>query len=296
MSEAHEANGTPEQDRSACPRGSSPAAGGRRFLDKRTQLNGCHRWRATVYPTAGEACVSLISPPRDPSSEPSPLSDEERARCNHERANRRAIGEARRYLVHNECHYQWVLTDAVGLHGPDGRAETMHNVARFVVRLRGEFGPMPYLYSPELHPGGHGWHTNLYVPRRLPHQDVERLWGHGIVWVSDYLKHSLVRAANLSRVEAVRLAAVYACKYASKDWGQDMLPSGARRFCTAEGCKPGKLTIPHSTLAGALQSARDEFNGAIPIQEWSSSESKTWDGPPVHCLRWARSADDYFDG
>jgi hypothetical protein len=283
-------------DDSACRMESTAAAGGRRSLDKRTQLDGCHRWRATVYPTAGEACISLITTPRERSSEPSPLSDEERARCNHERANRRAIGEARRYMVHNRLRYQWVLTFADGRHDADGRAETLQLVGRFVVRLRAEVGRMPYLYSPELHPGGHGWHTNFYVPRRLPHAMVERLWGHGIVWVSDYLKHPLVKAAKLSPVEAVRLAAVYACKYASKDWSREMLPPGARRFCTAEGCKPTKRTIPHSTLARALDSAKDEFNGAPADHEWSSSESKTWDGPPVHILRWRRAAEDYSGG
>jgi hypothetical protein len=199
-------------------------------------------------------------------------------------------------MVSNGLRYQWVLTFAEPRLDVEGRVGAMRLCGKFTERLREHFGAMPYLYSPELHPGGHGWHINLYLPRRLPHDEVERLWGHGHVWVSDYLKHSLVKVAKLSRVEAVRLAASYACKYASKDWSELMLAGGAHRYEIAQGCKPEKLTIPRLTLAGALQSAEDVFHGTKADHMWSSSESPTWNGPPAHCLRWARSADDYDDG
>ena len=55
-------------------------------------------------------------------------------------------------------------------------------VAEFARRLRIDLGTsVAYWYSPELHPGGHGWHVNLFIAGRLDHARVGELWGHGFV-------------------------------------------------------------------------------------------------------------------
>jgi hypothetical protein len=274
-----------------CNGGSPAAEGGRRSLDKRTQLFRPSRWRSTIYPDAGEAVVSAITAPREGPPKPSILTDEERATANHARANRRAKVESRRYMVANKLRYQWVLTFAEGLPGDaEGRAEAMTRTARFAVQLRDQFGRMAYWYSPEIHPGGHGWHVNLYVPRRLPHHIVQPMWGFGIVNVKDKVKDSRVRAHNLSHVEAVRLAAIYACKYATKDWSEQVLAGGAHRYEIAQGCRPTKLVVPTETLSEAVGAAIEAFDGEKPHHEWSSSDSPTWSGPPVRCMHWRRAA------
>jgi hypothetical protein len=124
----------------------------------------------------------------------SKLEEDERRARNHERATKRAIGASRRYLVANRLRYMWVLTfEGDGLHGPEGRAETMLQVAAFAERLTAATGRQPYWYSPELHPGGHGWHVNFFLGRRIKHARLQQLWGHGHVWVKDWATDSRVR-------------------------------------------------------------------------------------------------------
>ena len=188
------------------PVGATTAEGGRRSLDSRTQLLSTPaRWRVGVIAGAGEAVISLVtSTDRTPSDERSLVPDEERQRLNHERGNRRARVESWRYMVHNRLRYMWVLTFEEGRHGADGRAEVMQLVAAFIERLRSVTGPLAYWYSPELHPGGHGSHVNLFIARRLKHGDMQMLWEHGFVWVSDWAKHDSVRMEGGSTLDCIR--------------------------------------------------------------------------------------------
>jgi len=260
-------------------------AEGDRSLDQRTELP---HWRATVYPTAFEATITFVVP-RHAESEHAPveLTEDERAQQNHERATRRAITESRRYMVANRLRYMWVLTFAVGLHGAEGRRECMQRVAAFVQALRRELGSFAYWYSPELHPDGHGWHVNLFVPKRLAHHHVRELWGHGHVWVSDWAKDSRVVDARLGFVDALRLGAQYGCKYASKDWGEDVLAGGAHRYEIAQGFRPRAITVIADSAGAGVRFASVCFGGRRPDRLWSSSESADWDGPPVWCLSWS---------
>ena len=67
------------------------------------------------------------------------------------------------------------------------RRRVMSEVSEFARRLRHELSAgFPYWYSPELHPGGHGWHVNFFVPHRIEHALVESVWGQGFVWVTDF--------------------------------------------------------------------------------------------------------------
>jgi DNA-binding XRE family transcriptional regulator len=82
------------------------------------------------------------------------------------RANGRAASKSRRYFVRNALRYMWVLTLASGQYE---RAVLMAQVSEFARRLRVALDgrAFPYWYSPELHPGGHGWHVNFFVAPRL---------------------------------------------------------------------------------------------------------------------------------
>jgi len=259
------------------------AAEGGRSLDQRTELP---YWRATVYPDAGEASVTLVIP-HGRSEDPSSLTDEEREQKNHARATRRALTGSRRYMVANRLRYMWVLTFATALHGADGRQECMQQVAAFVERLRAHAGRLPYWYSPELHPGGHGWHVNVFVAKRIPHADVERLWGHGHVWVKDWIRDSRVRNAGVSFVMALRLASQYGCKYAAKDWSEEVLAGGAHRYEVAQGYKPRSCSMRVDGVGAGLRFTASFFGGRYPDAVWRSTDCEGWDGPPVWCLSWS---------
>lgn len=270
-------------------------------LDNRTHLDhGAGSFIVSVYPEAGEAVVAA-APPRngaglevewdadgvhiDPTA--GAVDDIERQAQNWERANRRALSESRRYLVANRLRYMWVLTiEGEGLHGPDGRAEIMRRVAGFVRKLRRTYGELPYWFSPELHPGGHGWHVNFFVAKRLPHAVLQPMWGHGIVNVSDWATHRIVKKRGQGFLDALRAGAEYGCKYATKDWDAEQIGSNGRRYEAAEGFKPRKLSARVDTLAAGHRAAIRFFGGPASL-EWRSWESEGWDGPSVVTMRWA---------
>lgn len=178
----------------------------------------------------------------------------------------------------------WVLTFEASLQGAAGRAVAMGEVASFAERLTARFGHKPYWYSPELHPNGHGWHVNFFVGRRIKHHLVQDLWGNGIVWVKDWTEDSRIKPLGLPVVAAVRLGAVYGCKYAAKDWGEDVLVGGAHRYEVAEDFQPDELVERKGSLAEAMASVRGCFGGAHPESSWSSNDSPGWHGPPLYTL------------
>jgi hypothetical protein len=200
-------------------------------------------------------------------------------------------------MVANRLRYMWVLTfPNPGLHGVDGRAECMRLVAAFAERLTAATGRWAYWYSPELHPLGHGWHVNFFVGRRIKHPLVEKLWGHGHVWVTDWAKDPRVKRLGLPLVVAIRLGATYGCKYASKDWSAEVLDGGAHRYEIAQGYQPDEHTERLATLAEAMAWAHALFGGHHPAEMWSSSEADDWDAPPVYALRWECGLDERLPG
>ena len=234
--------------------------------------------RVAVYPTAGEASICVVVPRREdagPGSE-APAAELD-AGSSWERANVRARSRSRRYITANRLRYMWVLTfSGSGLHGADGRRECMSEVAQFVRRLGPELRGGAYWYSPELHPGGHGWHVNLFVGRRIPHADLEKLWRRGYVWVKDWTRDSRVKGATF--LERLRAGASYGAKYAAKDWSVEMLERGAHRYELAQGHEPLVVLAETDTLAAGLAVAEMRCGPAVRV--WRSSDDDEWEGPP----------------
>jgi hypothetical protein len=207
-------------------------------------------------------------------------------------ANGRAGSRSRRYFVVNQLRYMWVLTFA---HGRYERREVMAEVASFVRRLRGlNHGErFPYWYSPELHPGGHGWHVNLFIPFRIEHALIEALWGHGFVWVTDFasaMRGPKGEPLGLCRTprEGLRRAAHYGCKYAQKDWSPEHVGPANHRYEIAQGFAPRSESV--------WVEWPDEGEGIVaelvPVSEWNnvrrwdSNDDPEWTRPPIRTWRW----------
>lgn len=178
---------------------------------------------------------------------------------NKERSVRRTRGKMRRYCVHNLLRYMWVLTfeEAVVDH-----RDAMREVHRFIRRMRRELGVDAYLFAPEPHPGGHGWHVNLFVSRRYAHADIRRVWGRGHVWVKDWGRDR--RYGPLR--ERVRAAAGYASKYAGKDLAElsqfsVRTTEREHRYEVGRGWRPRSEATRATTLEAALAivAARGRF-------------------------------------
>ena len=200
------------------------AGGARPLLDLRTQLATPHGrklqtfgWKFTLWPGCAEAsaCIVTSGSTRYRAAERGREKSDDESAVIWQIANGRAATRSRRYFVTNRLRYMWVLTFA---NPPMERRDVMAEVAAFARALRVFRGgdSFPYWYSPELHPQGHGWHVNFFVPFRIDHSAVSELWGHGFVWVTDFA--SAVRGPKgeplgLCRTprEGLRRAANYGC-------------------------------------------------------------------------------------
>ena len=207
-------------------------------------------------------------------------------------ANGRAASRSRRYFVRNRLRYMWVLTFA-GEHWD--RRQVMIDVAEFARRVRAahDSKPFPYWYSPELHPGGHGWHVNFFIPFRAQHKLMTALWDLGFVWVVDYASSSQGAKGEPLRLcrtprDAWRRAAQYGCKYSQKDWSPDHVGRSNHRYEVAQGFAPEKVT----QWVHDQRHAEQIIGNVVPTEDraklhvWDSDDSSDWLRPPVRTWRW----------
>jgi len=207
-------------------------------------------------------------------------------------ANSRAAARSRRYFVRNRLRYMWVLTYAVP---PTERRVVMGQVSEFARRMRSGVGgkALPYWYSPEIHPGGHGWHVNFFIAERQPHALIAGLWDHGHVWVTDFAKSKrgpkgeplgLCRSPR----EGWRRAARYGCKYAQKDWSPEHVGRQSHRYEVAQGFAPTPLSQWVRTKSAGDRIVADlvpkDDQRAITV--WDSDTAAEWMKPPVRTWRW----------
>jgi len=209
-----------------------------------------------------------------------------------DQANGRAAARSRRYFVWNQLRYMWVLTFA---ESQQDRRWVMRQVSDLARRLRRSLGGsgFAYWYSPELHPGGHGWHVNLFLPIRVEHSDMDSLWGQGFVWVTDFASapkgpygEPLGMCPN-SR-DGWRRAARYGCKYAQKDWSPEHVGSQNHRYEIAQGFAPSKEAcwVHSEHEAELLVKDLVDPGSRADLATWNSNDTPNWNRPPVRTWRW----------
>jgi hypothetical protein len=250
------------------------AEGARPLLDLRTQLVSPSRrpiqttgWKFTFWPGCSEASLVIVTSGstrfRGDGDRP-PLS-EEAAALHWQIANGRAGTKSRRYFVVNQLRYMWVLTYPG--EGQYDRSTVMSEVSEFARRLRivrnGE--NFPYWYSPELHPGGHGWHVNFFIPFRIAHSQIEGLWDRGWVWVVDYGTAYTAQRENRSGSVAPRaMDTVARLTTAASTPRRTGHPSTLARRTTAT--KSGRASLPRRSLSG--------FKTLSRLKHWSRTSCR----------------------
>jgi len=228
-----------------------------------------------LYPEAGEAGGSWRGSGSGSggggkrAAEPGRAADE---------AARRAKGKVRRYCAANGLNRFGTLTWAgEGEHDP---ALVRVEIRRFFKGLRRGLGgeAFPYLWVPELHKSGHGWHVHFVVGRYVPRGLIESVWGLGFVHIK--LIGNLPVGSGVR--EEARVAARYVSKYLGKGMGRS---DGLNRYDVAQGFKPKSEPVVAPTMDGAIDAASERM-GARPAYVWRSLDEDGWQGPPAVWLQW----------
>lgn len=229
-------------------------------------------WALKLYPDACEAGGWLSVPRRDASSG--------RARSVDRSSNvakRRAQGAIRRHCAANRLNRLGTLTYAgSGCRNP---LELRHDLAEFFRALRGQLGPLPYLWVPEEHPGGHGLHAHFAVGRFVKRSLLCGAWGRGFV----HIKLIGDLPAGSGALEEARIAGFYLGKYAGK--AMDGRLAGQHRYDVAQGFKPKAVYAYGRSMEQAIGDA-SEHMGRAPARVWESSSVEGWDGPPACWVGW----------
>ncbi len=173
------------------------------------------------------------------------------------------------------------LTYAVsGCHEP---LALRHDLGDFFRRLRGALDePLPYLWVPEWHPGGHGLHAHFAVGRFIPVGLIRETWGRGYVHIT-MLNHLPVGSGALGEA---RLAARYLAKYVGKDLDRGSERPGLHRYEVAEGFQPRGFTLTGDSADEVVGWASVAM-GAAPERVWRSIEAERWAGPPAVWASWS---------
>jgi hypothetical protein len=193
-------------------------------------------------------------------------------------AERRARGKVRRYCAANGLSRLGTLTYAgEGCHNP---VVVRGDIGRFFRNLRRGLGGerFPYLWVPELHPKGHGWHVHFAVAQYVARSLIEEAWGWGFVHIK------LIQGASVGsgvRGEA-RIAAGYLSKYLGKDLSG---AGGLNRYDVAQGFQPRQEPITGRSESGVIGEASERMGGP-PWYVWRSVNQEGWKGPRAVWLQW----------
>lgn len=240
-------------------------------------------WLLSLYPEAAEAggCFRSLSRPRGPGewrpgTDPALASD--RAATE---AARRARGKVRRYCATNRLNRLGTLTyRGAGCHDP---RQVRADAGRFFRRLRAELPagrPLPYVWVPEWHPGGHGLHLHFAVGRFIRRSDIETAWGHGFVHIKQ-LGDVRVGAGALGEA---RLAARYLGKYIGEALDERRV-AGLHRYERAEGHDPRVVHVEGGSREAVIAAASARL-GRDPQRVWTSDDTEGWQGPPAVWVQW----------
>jgi hypothetical protein len=235
-------------------------------------------WGLRLYREAGEAGGSFrgLDRPRPGSGglwlpEPEP----DRAL---EEAVRRARGQVRRYCAANLLNRHGTLTyRGEGCHDP---RQVRVDLAGFFRRLRRDLGgePFPYLWVPELHASGHGFHVHFAVGQFIRRGLIEECWGLGFIKIR---LHGDLSAGSGVREEA-RSSARYLSKYLDKTFRAG---GGLNRYDVARGFQPRSEPITGPSEAGVIGEAAERMGGP-PDYVWRSVNEPGWRAPQAVWMSW----------
>lgn len=229
-------------------------------------------WVLPLYPKAGEGggCfVSSYAPKRSAYVARGDARDPKRAA---EEAGRRARGKLRRYGAANRLNKLGPLTYETACH--DTR-QVRADVGEFFRALREGLGgkPLPYVWVPEWHPGGHGLHVHFAVGRYAPIGLIRSAWGRGHVSIK--LLGDLPVGADGVMAQA-RVAARYLSKYVTKTFTDDTTRvKGLHRYDVGQGFQPRVLRLRGRSSDDVLGQA-SKFFGMAPAYRWSSADVEGW--------------------
>jgi hypothetical protein len=234
------------------------------------------RWTLNLYPEAGEAGGCFV-----PVSRPVARGRRSGSGRAEEEAGRRARGKVRRYCATHRLNRFGTLTYAgEGCHDPH---VLRSHVGGFFRGLRRELGgePLPYVWAPEWHPGGHGLHVHFAVGRYVKQTLIREVWGHGNVWIT--LIGDL--PVGSGALEEARVAARYLAKYISKNVGEQRVP-GLHRYEVAQGFQPQPIYCTGNSADEVIGQA-SEYMQRAPSKVWRSWEQEGWTRSPAYWCEWA---------
>ncbi|WP_084181532.1 rolling circle replication-associated protein [Jatrophihabitans endophyticus] len=151
-----------------------------------------------------------------------------------------------------------------GNHDRDLLVDHLHDFWR---TLRGEVGgSFPYLWVPELHPGGHGWHAHAALGAFVPIRTVRACWPHGDR--IDLARKGRVGLSDAAVVERARIAARYIGKYLGKGFEESARALGRHRYECAQGFQPEVERFEAAT--------RDELVGRLDARMGAHPLLRSW--------------------
>jgi hypothetical protein len=235
-------------------------------------------WHLALYPEAGEAGGSfhaLSDHARSGSGGGGWEYDPERSA---DEAARRARAKVRRYAAANGLNRLGTLTYAgEGCHDPRALRSDIGRCFRAIRRgLGGE--PFPYLWVPELHPGGHGWHSHFAVGQFIRRRLIESAWGRGFV----HIKLIGDLPVGTTPREEARVAARYLSKYLEKGFSGG---GGLNRYDVAQGFQPAVERIVGPTVEAVIEAASDRMGGR-PDVVFRPDQHEGFGGPPSVWMSW----------
>lgn len=234
----------------------------------------CSGWGLVLYPEAGEAGGVFRGLDRPGWGGEGWGWDSDRSVSE---ACRRARGKVRRYCAANRPNRFGTLTYAgEACHEP---LQARADVRRFFRRLRSGLGgePFPYLWVPELHPSGHGFHFHVALGRYVPRGLIAEAWARGFVHIT--------LIGDLPVGSGAREEARVAARYLSKYLGKGFSSGGPNRYDVAQGFQPRAEPTTGPTEAGVIGESVQRMGG-LPDVLWRSVNEPGWRAPQAVWLQW----------
>lgn len=199
---------------------------------------------------------------------------------------RRARSRVRRLCRQYGMRYMVTLTfPGEGVHDYDRALrlvqDFIHDHGELLYRDR-----RVWLAVPELHPGGHGWHWHILVPRRYSKAALLAL---RVGWTEFLRRRDMPPSggAIYTRIDVKdwrepRRAAGYAAKYVGKMFESDSREKGRKRYLRPRGLD---VQVQHGGAA-SLDEVRAAMEQLCAETVFESGDAEDWHGPPMVWASW----------